>query len=69
MTTTNEAKPLTPEQFETEMKAIFNDGDHDTEIIHVYMDELMTELLKSLGYEAGIKVFDDTDKWYVLSGV
>ena len=57
-------KPLTPEQFEAKMKTIFNGGVYDNEEAHGKMDNLMAALLESLGYEAGIKVFDDTYKWY-----
>jgi hypothetical protein len=36
----------------------------DEEQKHAAADELMCELLKSLGYEKGVQVFDDMDKWY-----
>lgn len=36
----------------------------DEEQRHAEADGLMCELLKSLGYEKGVQVFDDMDKWY-----
>ena len=31
---------------------------------HVEADDLMCELLKSLGYGEGVEVLEDMDKWY-----
>lgn len=36
----------------------------DLEDRHVAMDTTMCDLLESLGYEKGIRVFEDTDRWY-----
>ena len=38
--------------------------DDDKEGRHINMDNLMCELLRHLGYDAGVKIFDDTDMWY-----
>ena len=52
----------TPSEFASKMQEIFDRN--DTEDAHAEADELMTELLKSLGYERGMKIFDDAEKWY-----
>ena len=31
---------------------------------HEEADDLMCEVLKSLGYEAGVKIFEEMTKWY-----
>ena len=46
-------KMLTPKQFEAEMKTISNS--EDTEEAHIHMDCLMADLLRSLGYGAGLR--------------
>ena len=52
----------TPEEFAAEMKEI--SVSYDTEGAHARADELMCQVLRALGYEAGILVFEDMDKWY-----
>ena len=37
---------------------------YNKEDMHRIMDDLMCEILSSLGYENGIKVFQDAEKWY-----
>ena len=32
--------------------------------VHIEMDELLCKVLKSLGYGEGIKIFENTNKWY-----
>lgn len=56
---------MSPSQFEKEMRKIHDNDDFDTEDKHRYMDNLMAEVLKELGYSKGIQIFVDTDKWYV----
>lgn len=53
---------LTPNEFVILMR-IFADND-DKELRHIHMDKLMCDFLSDLGYEEGIKVFKDTDKWW-----
>jgi len=56
------SRVLTPQEFAEKMKNIsMND---DTEMGHVNMDNLMCEVLESLGYKEGIDVFRNTGKWY-----
>jgi len=59
---------MTPTEFLTKMNQIFGrdkDGySPDTEEAHVFADDLMCELLKSLGYGAGIEIFEKAGKWY-----
>ena len=52
-----------PEVFKESMERIAN-GNDDTETNHVSADELMCELLTSLGYGEGVEIFKNMDKWY-----
>lgn len=36
----------------------------DTEGKHVVADRLMCEVLRALGYEKGVKIFEAMPKWY-----
>lgn len=60
---------ITPEEFEARMKAIdngevFSGRIFDEEDTHYAADELMTEVLRELGYGAGCDIFDAMPKWY-----
>jgi hypothetical protein len=58
---------MTPDEFAQKMRAIseaMERGRNDPESRHCYADDLMCELLKELGYEEGVKVFEEMDKWY-----
>lgn len=63
---------MTPEQFRQKMLDIYGGGpdrlrpglDYDLESTHSSADNLMCELLRSLGYGAGVEVFRQADKWY-----
>ena len=54
---------MTPERFATKMRALSRDS-YDRERMHEAMDALMCKVLRTLGYEEGIKIFEQTDKWY-----
>ena len=53
---------MNPKEFADKMRQIADKK--DTERGHVEMDDLMCELLKSLGYREGVEIFDDAPKWY-----
>ena len=55
---------MTPEEFADRMRQIAEDTWNDAEGRHAMADELMCELLEALGYEEGIEIFDDMEKWY-----
>ena len=55
---------MSPEAFKKEMERIVEVKDWDIEVMHGQMDDLMCDVLKSLGYRSGVEVFLDTDKWY-----
>ena len=55
---------ISPEEFTERMKHIKDSYSHDLECRHVHMDELMCEVLTSLGYEGGVKIFENTEMWY-----
>lgn len=59
---------MTPEEFYEKMSNFRQQLNgvylYDNEDFHIDADDLMCELLTSLGYGDGIKVFQDTPKWY-----
>ena len=59
-----EQNVMTPEEFENEMAKLRFVKDDDLEGRHVAMDELMCDVLRSLGYGDGIDIFNNTHKWY-----
>lgn len=62
-----EVKPITPEEFERRMKEIreiYYDNMGDWEVAHRFADDLMTEVLNSLGYSEGVLVNNSMAKWY-----
>lgn len=52
------------ERFAEQMRVIRYSHQDDEEICHTLMDDLMCETLRSLGYEKGIDIFEETPKWY-----
>lgn len=55
---------MTPDEFLQKMQEIKQNHFDDVEIMHVCADDLLCEVLSSLGYEKGVEVFDDMEKWY-----
>jgi hypothetical protein len=53
---------MTPDEFADKMQEI--DTDRDIESGHVKADELMCSLLKELGYDKGVEIFNKMVKWY-----
>ena len=56
------AKAMTPEEFLEKMRE--QAENYDIEKVHSRMDDLLCEVLESLGYEEGVRVFQDNEKWY-----
>ena len=52
---------MTPEEFAARMEDC---GKGDPEGDHSRADDLMCELLESLGYQDGVKLFRNMEKWY-----
>lgn len=52
---------MTPEEFAERMAALES---CEAESRHMKADELMAEVLRALGYGAGMDVFDRFQKWY-----
>ena len=52
-----------PAEFEKRMKEIA-EIKHDDEGRHREADKLLCEVLDSLGYGAGVKIFEGIGKWY-----
>lgn len=62
---------MTPEEFAEKMRELAGDPDDngyywpgDPEAAHHDMDDLMCEVLESLGYGEGVEIFRNTYKWY-----
>ncbi len=56
---------MTPSDFAKEMAVIAHPGNgYDPEATHSQADDLLCEMLRQLGYGAGVIVFKDMDKWY-----
>lgn len=55
---------MTPEEFWLKMCTIITKNDGYEETMHIEMDNLMCDLLKELGYEKGVEVFERAPKWY-----
>lgn len=53
---------ITPDEFANRMRKIADIG--DTEGGHLDADDLMVQVLRSLGYDAGCDVYDSMRKWY-----
>lgn len=53
---------MNPEEFYKKMLDLAEN--YDIEDGHYSMDELMCEVLKLLGYEKGIEVFESVERWY-----
>ena len=61
---------MTPEEFYLEMVTLISEdtpdgcSDPNPEMLHIHMDDLICDLLKELGYEKGVGVFERAPKWY-----
>ena len=55
---------ITPAQFEDDLKYIIANVPDQAER-HFTADELLCEVLESLGYEAGVKAFKEIKKGYL----
>ena len=55
---------MTPEEFKLKMQTILTEHENYPETCHYEMDKLMCEVLSDLGYEEGVKVFENTERWY-----
>lgn len=59
--------PMPPEEFKQLMADTYHkywEIDMDEETVHWKMDEILCDLLRSLGYGEGIDIFDKTPMWY-----
>lgn len=54
---------MTPEEFAERMRAAAR-SKGDAEDHHMLADELMVELLRSLGYGEGCDIFEEMPRWY-----
>ena len=54
---------INPKEFAEKMGQIAEERD-DTEVCHKKMDVYICEVLRALGYEEGVEIFENTPKWY-----
>ena len=65
-------EPILPTAFADAMRAIIPKNTrtrwgrqfYDAQVGHIEADDLMCELLKTLGYRDGVEVFEGMKKWY-----
>ena len=58
---------MTPAEFAKRMQAVlddYNNNHGDREQWHREADDLICEVLKSIGYEEGVKIYDSEYKWH-----
>ena len=55
--------PPTPTEFKHKIREII-DNENGTESVHIEMDLYICEVMESLGYTEGIRLFRGTPKWY-----
>lgn len=60
----NDKAAMTPDEFYRRMRRIMQSAWEDRERAHAEGDDLMCELLTQLGYDRGVQVFRNTEKWY-----
>ena len=54
---------INPKEFAEKMGQIAEERD-DTEVCHKKMDDYICKVLRALGYEEGVEIFENTPKWY-----
>ena len=55
---------MTPEKFSESMSHLLSKHSGDPEAFHSCADDLICELLNSLGYGEGVNIFLDAEKYY-----
>jgi hypothetical protein len=56
---------MTPEEFKAKMQEIYPiNGEYSIAMAHGAADALMCEALALMGFEEGVKIFEDAQKWY-----
>ena len=54
---------MTKEEFAREMQDIVDKVGWDIEKAHSQMDDLMCQMLRELGYDTGVDIFEVQEKW------
>jgi hypothetical protein len=55
---------MTPEEFAAAMEQVFWDLAYDIEAAHWEADRLLCKMLRELGYDEGVDVFEEVKKFY-----
>lgn len=53
-----------PEVFMQQMRALIDENSNDPEQLHIHADDLICDLLKTLGFGEAVKLFENAPKWY-----
>lgn len=54
----------TPEQAAEYAQKLVKEYGADKEAVHGYLDDLLCSVLRELGYEKLVEIFENTEKWY-----
>lgn len=54
--------PMKPEEFKNRMSELYMTFKDDVKVCHSKMDDLMCELLRTLGYDAGVEIFEKAER-------
>lgn len=58
-------RPITPKEFKDEVEGVvFSTESYPMDVKHRNLDTIMEDLLISLGYEEGIHLIRNTERWY-----
>jgi hypothetical protein len=55
---------VSPAYIAKRMQLIVDHLAGDQEVCHVEMDQLMCDLLETLGYDEAVRIFRSEEKWY-----
>ena len=56
--------PMTPDEFKETMQKIADIEPLGDVHAHITADNLMCQLLRTLGYSEGVEIFENMEKWY-----
>lgn len=57
-------RTISPKEFADKMQKLLALNSDDEEGTHRNADALMCQVLRSLGYEVGVEIFEEMKKWY-----
>ena len=60
----SESKPMSPDEFAGLIECYRDESIFSSETTHAFMVALICRVMVSMGYEQGIKIFDDFEEEY-----